>query len=545
VKLRSNGFGERALTPALELVFTVLGFLVMGYHPGLEDDGIYLSAVKFAVDPRLYPFDADYFRRQLQASMFDRFMAAWVHITHMPVAWTELFWQFASLLVLLWAAHAIARRLFPEARAQWAGVGLLAAMWTLPVAGVAVNVADQHLHPRNMATAIILIAVERVLARRPQVAFPLALLAFVIHPIMAAFGASFCVFLTLAMTDRVALWLRRLAGDDSPVERASLRAALPLGWLFEPPSPTWRRALVSRRYYFLSQWTWYEWLGAIGPLVLFWVLWRIASRRRDSPLARFALAVFAYGVFQQALAMLMLGPAALVRLTPLQPMRYLQLIYIFLLLIGGCLLGRHLLGRSVLRWGVFLVAVNAGMFAAQRISYPNSQHLEWPGRSPSNPWLQAFAWIRQNTPVTAYFALDPHYLETPGEDYHSFRALAERSQLADAIKDTAVVTQVPDLGPRWAREVDAQANWKRFGVADFQMLKSQFGVDWVLVPYPAPAGLPCAWHNYLLSVCSIPGPAIATPPENAANHSFLLTWEVSPRRIITRTPRVFELKKTR
>ena len=43
--------------------------------------------------------------------------------------------------------------------------------------------------------------------------------------------------------------------------------------------------------------------------------------------------------------------------------------------------------------------------------------------------------------------MDPNYLAAPGEDYHSFRALAERSQLADAIKDTAVVTKVPELGP--------------------------------------------------------------------------------------------------
>ena len=52
-----------------------------------------------------------------------------------------------------------------------------------------------------------------------------------------------------------------------------------------------------------------------------------------------------------------------------------------------------------------------------------------------NAWLQAFAWIRQNTPVDGLFALDPHYMTLPGEDYHGFRALAERSVLADYEKD--------------------------------------------------------------------------------------------------------------
>jgi hypothetical protein len=144
------------------------------------------------------------------------------------------------------------------------------------------------------------------------------------------------------------------------------------------------------------------------------------------------------------------------------------------------------------------------MFAAQRTQFSGSQHIEWPGRTPANPWTQAFAWIRGNTPTDAYFALDPRYLEAPGEDFHSFRALAERSQLADEIKDTAVVTQIPSLGPVWDRQVEAQRGWKDFHLADFERLKAEFGVDWVLVPNIPPAGLACRWHNDTLAVCQIP-----------------------------------------
>ncbi|MGH9561444.1 MAG: hypothetical protein ACRD3S_08310 [Terracidiphilus sp.] len=120
--------------------------------------------------------------------------------------------------------------------------------------------------------------------------------------------------------------------------------------------------------------------------------------------------------------------------------------------------------------------------------------------------MQAFAWIRTNTPVDAYFALDPYYLEQPGEDFHSFRALAERSQLADAVKDTAVVTQVPELGPIWSSQVAAQQGWRNFKLADFERLKTAFGVNWALVAWPQPAGLDCRWHNDQLAVCQIPAP---------------------------------------
>jgi hypothetical protein len=235
-------------------------------------------------------------------------------------------------------------------------------------------------------------------------------------------------------------------------------------------------------------------------------LWRFAQKRGETLLARFALGVVFYGVFQQAVAMIMLTPSALVRLTPLQPMRFLHLIYLFMVLMAGCLLGRYVLKASIGRWSVFLLVVNGPMFASQQILFGGSQHLELPWRTSANPWLQAFEWIHSNTPVDAYFAVDPNYLAAPGEDYHSFRALAERSQLADAIKDTAVVTQVPELGPRWAKQVDAQAGWKGFQLADFERLKAEFGIDWVLVSYPQPAGLKCQWHNNLLSVCAIPGP---------------------------------------
>jgi hypothetical protein len=144
------------------------------------------------------------------------------------------------------------------------------------------------------------------------------------------------------------------------------------------------------------------------------------------------------------------------------------------------------------------------MFFAQRQLFASTPAIELPSTVSANPWMQAFAWTRQSTPTGSYFALDPHYLALPGNDYHSFRALAERSQLADAIKDTSVVTKVPELGPVWQRQVQAQSGWTGFQLRDFERLKAEFGVDWVLVSYPQPEGLLCRWHNASLAVCQIP-----------------------------------------
>jgi len=473
----------------------------MGYHPGIEDDGIYLSAVKSNLNPALYPKDSDFFRLQTQGTLFDECVAGFVRFTHVPVAVTSLIWQLLSIGVILFACWRIARLLFKEPVAQWAGVAMVAAMLTLPVSGTAIYLADQHLHARNVATALILLAVWRVMESRRWQASILLIAALLMHPIMAAAGVSFCFFLALSLSDNVHDWIRSIRKPrQTPI---TLAGALPL-WIFEKPSPLWQKALLSRTYYFLYKWAWYEWLGALGPLFLFCLLWRKAREHNLTILARFALAVFVYGVFQQVFAMAVLAPAALVRLTPLQPMRYLQLVYFFLVLIGGCLLGKYLLKRSAWRWAIFLLIANGSMFAAQRAEFPASEHIELPGRSLSNHWLQAFAWIRTNTPEDAYFALDPRYLESPGEDYHSFRALAERSQLCDDIKDTAVVTQVPELAEKWNREVEAQRGWHTFKLADFERLKHDFGVNWALVSFPQPAGLDCQWHSDSLAVCRIP-----------------------------------------
>jgi hypothetical protein len=487
----------------LILVFTALGFVVMGYHPGVEDDSVYLTAVKADLHPALYPHDSDFFRLQLQATQFDGWIGFFVKATGIPVAWAGLLWQLLCLFFVLWACLSIARRLFSEARAQWAGVALVAAMFTLPVAGTALSLMDQYLHPRGLATALILIAVARIMAGRYWQAVPLLLVSFALHPIMAALGISFCCFLTVVSLEPVRKWAESLGRREVRQEVVAALAA-PLLWIFDPPNPIWRKAVAAKSYFQLSQWAWYEWLGALAPLVLFWLLWRVARRRGEAKLAGFALAVLVYGVFQFAVGLIMLETPALIRLTPLQPMRFLHLIYFFMVLIGGCLLGKYLLKANVWRWAVFLMVANGSMYAAQRQVFSASEHLELPGRASANEWLEAFAWVRQNTPTDAYFAVGARYMAAPGEDFHSFRALAERSQLADSLKDTAVVTQVPELGAAWERQTEAQAGWAQFSLKDFERLKRDFGVDWVLVSYPASAGLDCRWHSGTLAVCAVP-----------------------------------------
>jgi hypothetical protein len=359
----------------LLLLLAAFGFLVMGYHPGAEDDSLYLAAVKADVHPSLFPHDADFFQLQMRTSVFAAWMARFVLATGVTVAWAELFWQLVSIFLVIWSCWSIVGKLFEEPSARWAGVAMVAAMLTLPVSGTGLYLMDQHLHPRNPATALILFAVARMMAGKSWQAVPLLAVAFLLHPLMGAMGVSFCCVLALVLCDPLWAWLGFLGGRTgaSPVA-----AFIPFGWVFGRPSGPWVEAVRTRHMFFLYKWEWYEWLGAVGPLLLFWLVARAAHKRGETNLCRFATAVLIYSVFQFAIALVILSPSAPIGMTTLEPMRYLQLVYVFLALIGGAYLGRYVLKTRVWRWAIFLIVANGGMFVAQRQLFASSPHIELP-----------------------------------------------------------------------------------------------------------------------------------------------------------------------
>ncbi len=461
----------------------------------MEDDAVYLSAIQHRLQPALYPHDFRVFTLQMQASVFDRLMAGWVHLTHIPVSVSELFGQFLTAFFLLSACYAAARRCFSSAPGQWAGVALVGTLFTMPVAGTALYIFDQYLHPRAIASAMILWAIVLILDRRIIFASLVLAASVVMHPIMGILGISFCAILWIVT-------LRTGTGTQQPAAAVALMSILP-SWIFEGPTDAWKQALNTRDYYFIGRWTWYEWLGAIAPIFILWLMARYARRAGRLILAQLAGCAAFFAAFQLAVACAVLLTPAFIRLTPMQPMRYLHLVYIFMLLLGGGLIGEKLLRGHVWRWVALFLPLTVGMFVAQRSLFAGTEHLELPGIASHNPWLRAFAWVRHNTPVDAYFALDPYYMQLPGEDYHSFRALAERSQLADAVKDAAVATQVPDLAPLWLQQTQAVAGWQHFQKQDFLRVRREFGVNWIVVQGPGIAGLECPYKNEAVAVCRL------------------------------------------
>jgi hypothetical protein len=412
----------------------------------------------------------------------------------LPLEWGLFLWQAAAIFLLLLACWELSGLLFPSARARWGAVCLIAALLTVPVAGTALYIMDQYLNPRNLAAFAGIFAVARTLEKKYVRALLWLAFAASVHPLMWTFPFSFCVLV--------------LVLDKFQNRRQTLAAGIvSLAWLKIPlapmASPAYHEAAKLHGYHYIQNWAWYEWLGIAAPLLLFWWFARLARRRQWTTLERVCRAFVVYGLIFLVAALVVDLPARFESLARLQPLRSLHLLYIVMFLVIGGLLGEYVLKNRLWRWLLLFVPLCAGMFLAQRSLFPASAPVEWPGAAPRNPWAQAFVWIQHNTPVNAVFALDPQYMHLAGEDEIGFRCLAERSRLADAIKDNGVVSMFPPLAEEWWSQVQAQTPWKKFQAEDFARLKSKYGVSWVVVQQPGVAGMDCPYQNAAVRVCQL------------------------------------------
>lgn len=469
---------------------TAAAIAVHGYHPYIEDAEIYIPAVKKVLNPALYPRNVGFFESHASMTLFPNLIAASVRITHLPFDWGLLIWQLACVFVLLLGCWRIGRALFLDPLVSWGGVMLVASLLTLPVAGTALYIMDQYLNTRSISTASTVIIIANVTERRLLRAGFWTLFTAAVHPIMAVFGASFG--LILICMDRT--W-------SPPFRYGSVASLLPLG-LFPPVSKAYHNVLQTRPSYFLLRWEWYEWVGIFAPFVIFWGFRRVARKHNLNEVERICSALIVFGVLYFPFG-LATSSQRFERFVLLQPMRFLHLTYILLLVISGEFLAHFFLRRQVWRWLVLFLPICAGMFFVQRELFPATPHLELPGDSSPNPWVQAFLWIRDTTPVDAYFALDPNHMTFQSEDQHGFRALAERSMLADNIKDSGAATMFPSLAETWAKQVKAQEGWKRFQKHDFGHLKQTYGINWVVLENPSNLGLTCPYENAQVTVCRL------------------------------------------
>jgi hypothetical protein len=486
------------LLPLFLLACTAI--LIQGYHLGVNDSEIFLPAIKQIADPQLYPFGAEFFLTHARLSLFAPIIGHSARWLHLPADLAIFLWHIGSVFLILIAAWQIACLCFQNARARWSSVTLLAALLPIPVAGTALAIADNYLTPRSLSTPLAMLAIAALLRGRRASAALLLLLTALIHPQMAVYALVLCLLLSIPLQH-----LRKSHPEPKPdlATRALLLAPLSGSFVLRPAQGIYRQVLYTRTFFFASQWAWYEWLGAFAPLAILFCLSRLHPRATLPAFHRISRALLPFGAAATLIFIALSFSPRFENLVKLQPMRCFHLIYIVMFLLIGGLLGEYVLKSHPWRWIALFLSLAAGMFFLDQSTYPHSRHIEWPLAAPTNPWSEAFLWIRANTPKDAVFAIDPNYMAVDTEDQHGFRALAERSMLADNIKDSGAVTMFPNLIDDWQQQQEAQRGFTHFTLADYQRLASQYPVTWAVTQTPI-AGLDCPYRNEQVAVCHIP-----------------------------------------
>ncbi|MDE3104176.1 MAG: hypothetical protein KGK08_03290 [Acidobacteriota bacterium] len=508
---RQSGVGLTAL-------LALLAALLHGYHPYAEDGGLYLAGVRKLLQPELYPQQTAFVTEHLRFSVFARVVAGLVRISHGDVmVWMALLYV-GSFWLLLFAGWQVAQHCLPTLQARLGAVALLAVCITLPIAGTSLLLMDQYVTARSFATPLGLLAVAAALEattlnwpttevlvdarRRRRAALRCGLLllaAAVLHPLMAAFAAALCALVAASGARKArarnvaltALALLALGGA------ALLQLATPA------ETATYTRVAMTRSYWFLARWAWYEQFGLVAPLLILaaagWWPGSTDARRR---LAR---ATTLAGALASLVALTLARPQLAVHLVArLQPLRMFVLVYVVMILLLGGWLAEHWMRNRPSRWLLVFAALAAIFATTERATFPASSYWELPGAHTSNPWEQAFLWARSHTPTDALFALDAHYITAPGEDAQSFRAIAQRSMLPDFSKDGGEAAITPSLAEPWAQGVNAQSQLDQQDDAARIRTLRPLGVSWLLLQRDATTNLPCPYQNVQVKVCRLP-----------------------------------------
>ena len=531
---REHRSRERTYGLLVVSALTLLAFVVHGYHPYAEDGGLYIAGVKRLIEPALFPHGAEFVLAPMRWSAFAPTIAWLARASGasvstqlhrvLPVLLLGLY--LASVWMTLFAAWVLTGRCWKGREARTGAVVLLACWLSLPVAGTSLLLMDPYLTARSFTTPLMVLALIGALdtaavdkAGRVKRWGPFGLwtgsiaLAAAMHPLMAGYAlwSSLLLFCARSRRREVRVW-----GTAALCLGACALAGAVYG-VSPPESGDYVRVALTRTYWFLSRWRWYELIGVIAPLcILAAAGW---GRRYDGGFFRGAFCNDR-GTARRALARMAVaagGTAALIALVlaqpgepshlvaRMQPLRVFQIVYLVMILVLGASMGETVLRRKAWRWVTAIFLLSAPLLLADCMCFPNSAHVEMPFIGSRNPWVEAFVWIRGNTPKDALVLLEGDYVHAPGEDVHCFRAIAERSVLPDYSKDGGEASIAPELTAAWSVGQAAQRGMSSPEETDAEREERlrPLGVSWVVLQAEARTRLECPFRNGVVEVCRL------------------------------------------
>jgi len=511
--MATHGGETRRRHPALR-VLAALAFVAVatlnsaGYRFGAGDQAFYLPAIQRHLEPDSFPRDRVVIDDQDRLNVFPRVAAVLVRTAGLPQPALFLGLYLAALVLLAWAATALAETL---GLSSWAQAAVLAALTMKHRVGMTgANTLEGYGHPRMLAFAIGLAAVVAVLRARPAAALALVAAAFVVHPTTALwFGVWVGVALVVAES-RYRPWL--LLGGAAAAALAVWAAAWgPLSAQLVRMDDAWLNVLEGKDYLFANRWPASAW--AIAALYVFTPAAAYAARRRlgltHAREHALMLGLGALAVIFFATLPLVAGRVALA--VQFQVSRVFWMLDIVSTVYAAWALAdgaRAAAGRSTARQRALAVAVVIMLAASARGAWV--MWTEHPGRPvvqtglPRDDWQDAMDWLR-NQPASVHVLADPAHAWRHGT---SVRVAAGRDVYLEEVKDTAMAMYSRRVAARAAERIGALGDFDSLTPVSARALAGRFGLD-VLVTERT-MDLPLAYRNarfaiYRLDPQALPG----------------------------------------
>ena len=434
--------------------------------------------------PNLYRSDAVFVQSHTRFSVFAHLLAGLVRYGHISLPDLLLACQLLSIFLFLLGCSRVARKIFADPVSQWGAVLLGACCFTLPVAGTSLFIMDPYVTARSFSTPLPLFALAAMLGGAWVEAALWLALATLVHPLMAGFAAIFLV--TLALAER-RMW-RSIAAFSSLGFVGS--AAIFWATRSVPLDLAYSQAALSRSYFFLSTWEWYEYPGVFFPLLLMLIAaWR---SRAKSAVSSLSIASTAVGACALLVALCFVHRGGSLMLARLQVLRTFHMIYVVGVLLAGGLLGS--LTRNRFWYAVYCVVLGS--------------HLCRPDADLSSLRSCGMARPCAAQPVGAGISMDSR--QYPGRcDLRDgcrlhrrsrrrltrFSRMAERSALADWYKDGGVASIFPAAAEPWWREFQATRGVDRATDQEREARLKPLGATWILLPVHASTAFACPYRN--------------------------------------------------
>jgi hypothetical protein len=483
-------FTLAALALGVGLAFALLATLNSGgYRYGASDQAFYIPAIERHLDPALFPRDRGLIDSQSRLFLLDEAIAAASRAFGLDLPTIFAAGYLVTLAVLCFALFRLGRTFFIT---PWAVAAFLAAC-TLRhrIAKTGANTLEGYFHPRQLAFASGLLAIDAVLRGRPSWAIALVGLAGLVHPTTGVFFAAWVGVALAVSAPRMRPVLLSL-GAVALVAGAFFLWRGPLG--LQTMDDAWTATLADKDYVFPTAWSAGTWLvNLLSPLIISVTYW--IRVRRGVALPRES------GVVAGCLALILLFAASLPFVAARVALAVqLQVSRVFwmadllaTLYVIWWLCEATWSATSRLRSHARLVAALLIVVASVRGWYV--LRVEHPGRPfaqvqlPADAWTEASMWLRTT-------ASDAHLLADPGHAWRygtSARVSAARDVFLEDVKDGSIGMYDRGVALRVAERRQAIGDFSQLTVDRVRELAARYDLDYLVTEQPL--ALPEAWRN--------------------------------------------------